>query len=76
MLLVELATLQLPYCETKLLDVKERIVKAELPNLSYILPHLQPLKEIIWKCLRFRAHERPTASELVKLLNEIKSTVQ
>jgi serine/threonine protein kinase len=76
MLLVELTTLQLPYCETEFLDVKKRIVKGEIPNLSYILPHLQPLKEIIFKCLRFSPQERPTASELVKQLNEIKSTIQ
>jgi len=71
MLLFELTTFQVPYAETEFLDVKERIVKGELPDLSHILVHLQPLKKIILNCLQFQAKLRPTANELIEQLNHV-----
>jgi len=81
MLVLELMTLQTPYSELCVLDVKQQVLQGNFPNgyrqlKGKSLPDVGNstwllLHQLLDKCLKFDPTERPTAVELLSLVREV-----
>jgi len=60
MVLLEMVTLQVPYHDTNLFDVKQKILSQNLPFIEESTrSNFGPIVDIILKCLKYNSSERP-----------------
>jgi len=71
MVLYELITLQIPYHETNLFDVKQQILSKILPPLKIVNNIYQPIVKLYQDCVQFDPSSRPSICDLLFEIKKI-----
>jgi len=71
LVLYEMITLEIPYYQTNLFDVKEQILSQKLPPLNdHLEIEFKPIVKIFQMCVKFAPTERPSTQALLQELQK------
>uniref|UniRef100_A0A6B2LVX4 Protein kinase domain-containing protein n=1 Tax=Arcella intermedia TaxID=1963864 RepID=A0A6B2LVX4_9EUKA len=71
MLMYELFSWKLPYHNTPVLDVKEKVLAGHVPDTNGLSENFGVFKELYENCIKHNPTERWTADQCLDFLNKI-----
>lgn len=71
MILYEMISLQMPFQEIELFDVRNHVLQGNLPKMDIISSTYHPVKNLLLECIKFDPLERPNATDCMLSLLKI-----